>query len=79
MAGKHATLSQVEKIVALRGIGATNAVIAQETGVSASTVIRVCKRHSASKGILRRELIKISQEQMVAKNMKLFQKHEKKD
>jgi len=65
MAGKHATLTQVKQIIALRGIGATQAVISLEVGVSLSTVARVCKRHSANKGVIRHKLIQNSQHQLV--------------
>lgn len=65
MSGKHTTLSQIKQVIALRGIGATRAVIAVETGVSISTVSRICKRFSGRKGAITAELIETSKKQLV--------------
>lgn len=65
MSGKHTTLSQIKQVMALRGIGATRAVIAVETGVSISTVSRICKRFSGRKGAVTAELIEASKKQLV--------------
>ncbi len=65
MPGKHATLSQVKQVIALREIGATRAVIASETGLSLSTISRVCRRFSASKGRVTSKLVEQSQERLI--------------
>lgn len=65
MPGKHATLSQVKHVIALREIGATRAVIASETGLSLSTISRICRRHSASKGRVTSKLVEQSQERLI--------------
>ena len=65
MPGKHASLSQVKQVLALREIGATRAVIATETGLSLSTITRICKRFSASKGRLTSKLVEDSQERLI--------------
>lgn len=65
MPGKHTTLSQIKQVLALRGIGATRAVIATETGVSISTVSRICKRFSGQKGSITDELVEQSRKQLV--------------
>jgi len=65
MPGKHATFSQIKQIIALREIGATRAVIASETGVSISTVSRICKRFGSCKGRLQSKLLEDSQQQLI--------------
>jgi len=67
MPGKHASLSQIKKIIALREAGATRAVIAVEVGVSISTVSRVCRRFKCSKGLLQAKLVEDSQQQLIAR------------
>ncbi len=65
MPGKHTTLSQIKQVLALRSIGATRAVIAIETGVSISTISRICKRFSGQKGAITDELVEQSRKQLV--------------
>ncbi len=65
MSGKHATLTQVKQVVALREMGATKAVIAEEVGISISTVSRLCKRFSTSKGKSRYALVLQVKERLV--------------
>jgi hypothetical protein len=65
MPGKHTTLSQIKQVLALRGIGATRAVIATETGISISTVSRICKRFSSHRGSITAKLIEQSRKQLV--------------
>lgn len=65
MPGKHATLSQVKLVVALRESGATRAVIADQVGISISTVSRICKRFGSSKGRIRFKLVEEAQQQLL--------------
>lgn len=67
MAGKHATLTQIKHVIALRTCGATRAVIAQQTGVSISTVARICARFGATKGRARQQLVEEAQKQLIEK------------
>ncbi len=66
MAGKHATLTQVKLVVALREVGATKAVIADQTGVSISTVGRICKRFGSCKGRASARLIEDVKSQLMS-------------
>jgi hypothetical protein len=65
MPGKHTTISQVKQVLALRSLGATRGVISIETGVSISTVSRICKRFSGRKGSVTSELIEESRQKLV--------------
>ncbi|MCP4597189.1 hypothetical protein [Neptuniibacter sp.] len=64
MPGKHANISQIKEILALRAVGATRASIAASTGVSYSTISRICKRFSAPKGHMKDRLVKEAQQRI---------------
>ena len=67
MPGKHTTLSQIKQILALREVGVTRAVIAAETGVSISTVARICKRFRTRKGRLSARLVEESKQSFISR------------
>jgi predicted transcriptional regulator len=67
MPGSHANLTQVKLVLAMRETGCTRLVIANETGLSVSTVARICKRFSARKGRIKRELVEAAQKNLIEK------------
>jgi len=67
MRGKHATLSQIKQALALRAAGMTKALIAEQTGLSISTIGRINKRFNAPKGTAVKRLIAVAQSDMLAK------------
>lgn len=65
MSGKHSTLSQVKKAIALRAIGLSRAAIADQTGLSESTLARIFRKHGASKGAAIPRLLEETKRQLI--------------
>lgn len=65
MAGKHATITQIKQALVLRAIGLSRTAIAEETGLSESTVARIMRRHHAKKGSAVDKLAEETQRQLV--------------
>ena len=60
MAGKKSTPDQVIQVVTLREAGYTTAMIASKTGLSSSTVKRLCSSNKVRKGAISEELVDLA-------------------
>ena len=65
MPGKQATTDQLKQALALRAAGLSRTVISDQTGLSESTISRICRRHKAKKGSIIDKIAEETQRQLV--------------